>query len=246
MPDPCRILVVEDEPDLGELIAYNLRIEGYAVEVARDGAEALKGVEREVPHLILLDLMMPRLSGQQVAERLKQAPGTSKIPIIMLTAKSEERDELQGLELGADDYITKPFSMSVLMARVGTVLRRAGVGTPSKPLGIGPLTIDEQIHRATLDGEAMKLTLTEFRLLWALVSANGRVLSRRALISSAMGPGVTVTERTIDVHVTSIRRKLGKHASMVSTIRGVGYRLALATAEVEQAPRHRARVDETP
>lgn len=235
MEKVCRILVVEDEPDLAELIAYNLRTEGHEVEVARDGAAALQAIEENRPDLILLDLMMPRLTGQQVAERLKQAPGTSSIPIIMLTAKSEERDELQGLQLGADDYITKPFSMSVLLARVGAVLRRAGIGVAAKPLTVGPLTIDEQIHSVTLDGETMKLTLTEFRLLSALIGASGRVLSRRALISSAMGPGVTVTERTIDVHVTSIRKKLGEHASMIRTIRGVGYRLSHETADVEQS-----------
>ncbi|MFI4897083.1 MAG: response regulator [Phycisphaerales bacterium JB059] len=233
MEKVCRILVVEDEPDLAELIAYNLRTEGHEVEIAADGAAALQAVDANRPHLILLDLMMPRLTGQQVAERLKQAPATSRIPIIMLTAKSEERDELQGLQLGADDYITKPFSMSVLLARVGTVLRRAGVGVAAKPLTVGPLTIDEQIHSVTLDGEPMKLTLTEFRLLSALIGASGRVLSRRALISSAMGPGVTVTERTIDVHVTSIRKKMGEHASMIRTIRGVGYRLSNETADVE-------------
>jgi len=232
MAEICRILVVEDEPDLRELIAYNLRIDGHEVEIACDGAEALKEVERERPDLILLDLMMPRLSGQQVAERLKQAPATSSIPIIMLTAMSEERDELRGLELGADDYITKPFSMTVLLARVGAVLRRAGVGVSAKPLSVGPLTIDQQVHSVTLDGEAMNLTLTEFRLLSALMSASGRVLSRRALISSAMGPGVTVTERTIDVHVTSIRKKLGEHSGMIRTIRGVGYRLSIDAAEV--------------
>lgn len=233
MGKACRILVVEDEPDLAELIAYNLRIEGHEVEIAQDGADALQKIEDERPDLILLDLMMPRLTGQQVAERLKQAPSTSSIPIIMLTAMSEETDELQGLKLGADDYITKPFSMSVLLARVGAVLRRAGVGVAAKPLTVGPITIDEQIHRATLDGVPMKLTLTEFRLLSALISASGRVLSRRALISSAMGPGVTVTERTIDVHVTSIRKKLGEHAPMIRTIRGVGYRLTPDAAGVE-------------
>lgn len=233
MGKTCRILVVEDEPDLAELIAYNLRIEGHEVEIAQDGAAALHMIEQARPDLILLDLMMPRLSGQQVAERLKQAPATSSIPIIMLTAMSAETDELQGLKLGADDYITKPFSMSVLLARVGAVLRRSGLAAPAKPLSVGPLTIDEQVHRVTLDGAPMKLTLTEFRLLSALMSASGRVLSRRALISSAMGPGVTVTERTIDVHVTSIRKKLGEHASMIRTIRGVGYRLSTDAAEVE-------------
>ncbi len=231
MPEANRVLVVEDEPDLSELLAINLRGEGYEVEQARDGGEALQAVERERPDLILLDLMMPRLSGQQVAERLKQTPSTSTIPIIMLTAMSDELDELKGLELGADDYITKPFSMSVVLARVGAVLRRAGKGAESKPLTLGPLSIDEQIHLATLEGEAMKLTLTEFRLLAALVGAGGKVLSRRALISSAMGLGVTVTHRTIDVHMTSIRKKLGRHAPMVQTIRGVGYLMSLGPGD---------------
>ncbi len=240
-----RILVVDDEPDLCELVAYNLERAGYEVETASDGGEALDAVARSRPALIILDLMMPRVSGQEVARKLKRSAATSTIPIVMLTAKTEELDEVQGLELGADDYITKPFSMKVLMARVEAVLRRVGEAAPAAPLTLGPLTIDEQSHRATVDGKPMKLTVTEFRLLAALVENSGRVLSRRALIARAMGPGVTVTERTIDVHVTSIRKKLGREASsMIRTVRGVGYRATLgdedAGGEESDEPRHAA------
>lgn len=236
-----RILVVDDEPDLCELVAYNLQRAGYEVETASDGGEALEAVARSRPALILLDLMMPKVSGQEVAQKLKRSAGTSTIPIVMLTAKTDELDEVKGLELGADDYITKPFSMKVLLARVEAVMRRAGEVAPSAPLSLGPLTIDEQAHRATLDGKPLKLTVTEFRLLAALVECSGRVLSRRALIARAMGPGVTVTERTIDVHVTSIRKKLGRGAApMIRTVRGVGYRATLSdedAGEESEEPR---------
>ncbi|MCA9300244.1 MAG: response regulator [Phycisphaerales bacterium] len=219
-----QILVVEDERDLSEILVMNLEKEGYNTLVAYDGLRAVELAREEAPDLILLDLMLPNLSGTDVAKRIRTDPMTSSIPIIMLTAKAEEIDEVLGLAVGADDYITKPFSTRVLLARVDTVLRRCAQDEAASTLRLGPLEINEDVHQVLLDGEPVKLTLTEFRLLASLVKANGRVLSRSTLMSRAMGPGVTVTERTIDVHVTSIRRKLGEHASLVETIRGVGYR----------------------
>ncbi|MFT3789261.1 MAG: response regulator transcription factor [Tepidisphaeraceae bacterium] len=221
-----RVLVVDDERDLTELVAINLQRNGYDVLLAYDGAEALDLAERESPDLILLDLMMPKLDGTEVTRRLKGDPRTAGIPIIMLTAKGEETDIVVGLTLGADDYVTKPFSVKVLMARVASVLRRSD--TPPETADVlraGPLKMDMARHEATVNGESIHLTLTEFKLLAALVSARQRVLTRDQLMTKAMGAGVTVTDRAIDVHITCIRKKLGDANWLIHTVRGVGYRL---------------------
>lgn len=234
MSDPLTILVVDDEPDLLELVAYNLRQAGHEVLTASDGVRALEMVRARAPDVIVLDVMMPGLSGLEVARRLRSQTGTASIPIVMLTARAEERHEIEGLQAGADDYVTKPFSMQVLLARVHAVARRAGPGVSKRAsLTLGPVSIDLDEHAASVDGEPMKLTITEFRLLAALVSSPGKALSRPALISRAIGPGVTVTERTIDVHMTSIRRKLGEHAGLIKTVRGVGYRASTEPEPVD-------------
>lgn len=222
-----RILIVDDETDLAELVSFNLTREGYTTRVVHNGKDALQAVAEFSPDLVVLDVMMPGLTGTEVAKRLRRSGQHAAIPIIMLTAKSAEQDELQGLEAGADDYITKPFSVNVLAARIEAVLRRVEAPTDEKPEvhEFGPIRIDTTVHEAKVDGETLTLTVTEFRVLRALVDASDRVLSRQALIEIAMGPGVTVTERTIDVHVTAIRKKLGEHAGLIKTIRGVGYRL---------------------
>lgn len=221
------ILIVEDERDLADLMAFNLGKSGYRTRVARDGHSALNLVADERPDLILLDVMLPELSGTEVASRLRTSPATSKIPLIMVTAKADEVDQLVGLAVGADDYITKPFSMKVLTARIEAVLRRTGESPQSgSMLTLGDMSINLESHEVTVSGSVIKMTLTEFRLLSALVQAQGRVLSRRHLMSRAMGPGVTVTERTIDVHMTAIRKKLGPCGGMIRTVRGVGYRAA--------------------
>ncbi len=225
-PGP-HILVVEDEPALAELLRYNLEGAGYRVSHAGDGQAALTSVKADVPDLILLDLMLPVLSGAEVAGRVRAHPDTAEIPIIMVTAKSDEVDELVGLTVGADDYVTKPFSMQVLLARIQAVLRRGR--SAEAPKGsirrAGPIELDLDGHRVRVGGEAVRLTLTEFRMLCAMVEAQGRVLSRPALMQRAMGQGVLVTHRTIDVHVTALRRKLGECGGMIQTVRGVGYRL---------------------
>ncbi len=223
-----RILVVDDEQDLLDLITYNLQRNDYDVVSAQNGSDVLELAARETPDLILLDLMLPGTDGTEVARRLKSDPRTANIPLVMLTAKGEETDVVVGLTLGADDYITKPFSMKILLARLSVVLRRADppiIQSDQNMLRAGPLSIDTSRHEASVNGEQMKLTLTEFKLLTALVQARGRVLSRDQLMDKAMGTDVFVTDRAIDVHVTAIRKKLGDASYLIHTVRGVGYRL---------------------
>lgn len=222
------ILIVEDEADMAELVALRLQREGYRVEVVHDGAQALTQVRSAPPDLVLLDLMLPGMPGTEVAAQLRHDPRTSAVPIIMLTARSEESDIVVGLHVGADDYITKPFSMSVLVARIAAVLRRGRRSPPAgaSVLQAGPLRIDVNRHRVEVNGTEVSLTLTEFRLLTAIVAARGRVLDRNQLIDQAIGMDVIVTDRTIDVHMTALRRKLGPARRLIQTVRGVGYRLA--------------------
>ncbi len=227
MTAAAHILVVDDERDLLDLVAYNLKKGGYETSTAHDGRQALQLVGKVHPDLVILDVMMPGLSGTEVLTRLRADAATAKLPVILLTAKSEEVDQVVGLTVGADDYVTKPFSVKVLMARVESLLRRSrGPAQDRQFLELRGLHLDLGTHQATVDGEPIKLTVTEFRILVSLLQAGGRVLSRSALMARAMGPGITVTERTIDVHVTSIRKKLGQWANLVKTVRGVGYRLA--------------------
>lgn len=223
------ILVVDDEKDLVDLITYNLQRNGYHVVCALNGTEALELAQKHVPDLVVLDLMLPGIDGTEVARRLKGDARTAQVPIIMLTAKGEETDVVVGLTIGADDYVTKPFSMKILLARLTTVLRRAEQAPSdsggSGILKAGPLTIDTAKHEVSVNGEPARLTLTEFKLLTALVNARGRVLTRDQLMDKAMGSDVFVTDRAIDVHVTAIRKKLGVAHWLVRTVRGVGYRL---------------------
>lgn len=226
MGDRRYILVVEDERDLAELLRYNLNVSGYEAEVAVNGKEALQMVGARQPDLIILDVMLPVHDGITVARQLRADERTARIPIVMLTAKAGDADQVAGLRAGADDYVTKPFSVPVLMARVEAVLRRVGGSdAESSVLTLGAVAVDTDRHEVTVDGDPVRLTLTEFRLLASLVAAPGRVLTRQSLISRAIGPGITVTERTVDVHVASIRKKLGDHGSMIQTVRGVGYRI---------------------
>ena len=224
-----RIVVVEDEADMAELVAMRLRREGYLVEVAPDGLRALETIRAAVPDLAIVDIMLPVLSGTDLVTELRQDPRTSTVPIIMMTAKGEETDIVVGLRLGADDYVTKPFSMSVLVARVAAVLRRAAaMREGAKGLRrFGPITLDADRHIVEVGGRPGDLTVTEFRLLRALAGARGRVLNRNQLIDQAMGINAVVTDRTIDVHLTALRKKLGEARSCIQTVRGVGYRLAV-------------------
>lgn len=219
------VLVVDDEPDLRDLIEYNLRQNGHETISAGDGQTALELAKNRLPDVIVLDVMMPGMNGIEVAQRLRGQTETSSIPLLMLTAKAEESHELEGFNAGADDYVTKPFSMQVLIARIRTLAKRASAGPNQREgLTLGPVQIDLDEHQVFINSTPVPFTITEFRLLSTLVGSKGKVLSRPALISRAIGPGVTVTERTIDVHVTSIRKKLGEFAPLISTVRGVGYR----------------------
>lgn len=220
------VLIVEDERDLAELLDYNLRETGYRTLLAHTGTEGLAKARAASPDLVVLDLMLPELPGTEVARQLRADKNLAAVPIVMLTAKADEVDQVVGLTVGADDYVTKPFSMKVLLARLEAVFRRTqqpGRGS-EQVLRLGGIALDLETHEATVDGSPMPVTLTEFRLLTALIEAEGRVLTRHALMNHAMGPGVTVTERTIDVHMTSIRRKMGPWGGRIKTVRGVGYR----------------------
>jgi len=220
------VIVVEDERDMADLIAMRLKREGYQVLLAGDGQEALTKVRAELPHAVLLDLMLPEMSGGDVLREIRNDPRTSRIPVVILTAKSQEADIIAGLRLGADDYVTKPFSMSVLLARLDAVLRRrASDSGAGQVLEIGAVRIDTQRHEASVADEMLSLTKAEFRLLLALAAARGCVLSRQQLIDQAIGLDAIVTDRTVDVHLAALRRKLGKARNYIKTVRGVGYRL---------------------
>jgi len=221
-----KILVVDDERDLVELISVNLQRNGYEAVAAHDGATGLDMARKQRPDLVILDVMMPGLSGRDVTMQLKGNPETANVPILMLTAKTEETDIIVGLSMGADDYVTKPFSMKVLMARIGALLRRKAASEPAAAmLNAGPVVIDQSKHEVTVQGKPVNLTPTEFKLLTALVGARGRVLTRDQLMDRAMGTDVFVTDRAIDVHITAVRKKLTEFAWMIHTVRGVGYRL---------------------
>jgi len=214
---------------MAELVAMRLRREGYLVEVAPDGLRALETIRAAAPDLAIVDIMLPVLSGTDLVTELRQDPRTSTVPIIMMTAKGEETDIVVGLRLGADDYVTKPFSMSVLVARVAAVLRRAAaMREGAKGLRrFGPITLDADRHVVEVGGRPVDLTVTEFRLLTALAGARGRVLNRNQLVDQAIGINAVVTDRTVDVHLTALRRKLGEARACIQTVRGVGYRLAV-------------------
>jgi two-component system phosphate regulon response regulator PhoB len=227
-----RVLVVEDERDVADMLVYNFERAGFDAEAVYDGRAALESIFRDPPDLIVLDWMIPHVSGTEVASKIRTSPATSTIPIVMLTARTDELDQIVGLTVGADDYVTKPFSTKVLVARVEAVLRRAADPSPSAGrTRLGPLEVDVHTHQVSVEGRAVHLTLTEFRLIAALIQAGGRILSRGQLMARAMGPGVTVTERTIDVHITAIRKKLGVAGDLIHTVRGVGYRATVETGE---------------
>jgi DNA-binding response OmpR family regulator len=224
MPTGKAILVVEDETDLADLLRFNLVKEGYVCRCVSDGAAALGEVRREAPDLIVLDRMLPGMSGEQVIETLRKNAPTAGIPVLMLTAKAEESDQLVGFALGATDYVTKPFSMKILLARVAAALRRTESSTAQPgPMTGGPVTLDVERYQVAVDGASVALTTTEFRILKTLMMAGGRVLDRSRLIDAVLGPTVAVTDRTIDVHIASLRKKLGPGAAWVQTVRGVGY-----------------------
>ena len=221
-----KILVVDDEEDILRLVSFNLSREGYAVVSASSGEQALAAAMSEEPGLILLDIMLPGVDGLDVCRMLKVTPATKAIPIIMLSAKGEESDIVAGLELGADDYITKPFSPSVLIARVRAALRRnhTRLASEKDTITIHELTIDPGRHLVTIDGKPQDLTLTEFRILNSLAKRPGWVFTRYQIVECSRGEDSEVTDRSVDVHIVSLRRKLGDAGKYIDTVRGVGYR----------------------
>jgi len=221
------IACIEDDPDILELIQYNLVRQGYRVVACSDGIEGLLRARSEEPDLIVLDLMLPGMSGNEICRRLKAEPKTASIPVIIVSAKGEEDDIVTGLDLGAEDYVTKPFGPRELLARVRTALRRGGaelaVGGPQRIVRDG-LLIDAAAHRLVVDGKAVSLTATEMRLLHFLASNAGRVFTRDQLITHVIGGDAAVIDRNIDVHIGALRRKIGPYRHLIETLRGLGYR----------------------
>ena len=221
------ILVVEDEPPLVELLRYNLEKEGYLVDVAEDGAAALERVRGSTPDLIILDWMLPELSGIEVCRQLRADPDTKEVPVIMLTARGEEADRLKGLASGADDYVVKPFSPAELLARVRAVLRRSTASAPDETLTYRDLKLDMASHKVMRGGRAVNLGPSEFRLLRVLLKRPGRVFSREQLLDLAWGRDVYLEVRNIDVHIRRLRKQLNApgEVDLIRTVRGAGYAL---------------------
>ncbi len=221
-----RILVVEDEEDIAEILEYNLERAGFEVEVESRGDRALEAIRKRPPSLVLLDLMLPGLDGLELARILKRDERTAGLPILMLTAKGEEIDRIVGLELGADDYLTKPFSPREVVLRVKAVLRRArDPNRDAATFQAGDLLLDVPGHRLLVEGREVALTATEFRLMKALMGRSGRVQTRARLLSDVWGYADDVDSRTVDTHIRRLRRKLGGEAERIETVIGVGYRL---------------------
>ena len=227
------ILVIDDEKDLIELVRYNLEKEGFDVIAATDGQSGLEVVKKHRPDLVVLDLMMPGLDGLQVCQQLRSDPRSGRVPVIMLTAKATEADRVVGLEMGADDYIVKPFSPREVVARVKAVLRRTvSQQEIRQEIRHGELVIDLSGHEVNYKGQRVALTATEFRILEFLAARPGRVFSRDEIIDAALGNETAVFDRTVDVHITAIRRKLGAGADQIETVRGFGYKFRHAADAV--------------
>jgi two-component system phosphate regulon response regulator PhoB len=220
-----KVLVIEDDRSLVEVLTYNLKAAGYETIVATDGQDGLLQAQIKSPDIVVLDLMLPVIDGLDVCRRLRADNSTKDLLIVMLTAKAEESDELIGFSLGADDYVTKPFSVKVLLERIKALRRRRTVeGASDEVTSKFGVTVDRRRHQAVAEGKPLPLTRSEFRLLDALIRQPGRVFHRTELIDAALGEDTMVMERTIDVHIRALRRKLGERADVIETVRGVGYR----------------------
>jgi len=219
------ILIVEDEKSLVDVLTYNLKKEGFDVVSATDGQDGLRRAQTLLPDLIVLDLMLPVIEGLEVCRQLRSDARTREIPVLMLTARSEEIDEIVGFRMGADDYVTKPFKLKPLVQRVKALLRRSSRGeSQDDVVSRHGIEVDRVRHRAVAEGVPLQLTPTEFRLLWTLLRQPGRAFTRNELMDAAIGEEAAVLDRTIDVHVRSLRFKLGEKADLIETVRGVGYR----------------------
>ena len=228
-----RILVVDDEPDITALVAYHLAKSGYRVSTANNGTDAIRTARDERPDLVILDLMLPGLSGYEVLEELRRLPDTQHVGVILLTARREEPDRVRGLTLGADDYVVKPFSPSELVLRVHAVLRRlrAPSVTSGSVIVAGPVTIDVNEHKVSVNGDELVLTATEYKLLLTLVERRGRVQSRAQLLQTVWEANPDIQTRTVDMHVQRLRSKLGSAADHLETVRGFGYRFRTESAK---------------
>ncbi len=221
------ILVIEDEQSIADVIVYNLQKEGYAVHWERDGRSGLMRAQSMVPDLCILDLMLPGIDGLQICRLLKADTRTKAVPVMMLTARSAETDEIVGFNMGADDYVTKPFRVQPLIHRIKALLRRADSAEAGKnQLEMHGIEIDRTNHVVKYQGKELELTPTEFRLLWTIMSQPGRPFSRNELMETSRGEDANSLERTIDVHVRALRKKLGETNEIIETVRGVGYRIA--------------------
>jgi two-component system phosphate regulon response regulator PhoB len=222
-----KIVVIEDEPDIVEVVSYNLKREGYNVLSVERGDEGLNLVRNQSPDLVILDLMLPGMDGLSICQQMKSDPLVRDIPVIIISGKGEESDVVIGLELGADDYLTKPFRGRELVARVKAVLRRGPTQEDQtrERIVVNNLLIDVARHEVRVDDELINLTATEFKILYQLASQPGRAFTREQLLNRVVGVGVVVVDRNIDVHILAVRKKLGDAAKMIQTIRGVGYRL---------------------
>lgn len=220
------VLVIDDEPDILELVSYNLQKEGYDVRTAATGEDGIKAARSDTPDLVVLDLMLPGLDGLEVCRMLKADSKTRNASILMLTAKGEEADVVAGLELGADDYVTKPFSPRVLIARVKAALRKRATSVPDDAARVraGKIVLDPGRFEALIDGHPVHLTLTEFRVLHFLARQPGWVFTRYQIVDAVKGEDYPVTDRSVDVQIVGLRRKLGTHGKCIETVRGVGYR----------------------
>ncbi|WP_420449711.1 response regulator [Candidatus Palauibacter sp.] len=225
MPD-AQILVVDDEPDILSVLVYHLSREGYRVTTAVNGPGALTTAEANRPDLMILDLMLPGMDGYEVLQRLRRAGRTSSMPVILLTARREEEERVKGFEVGADDYITKPFSARELTLRVEALLRRSKAEPVSttRSISVGPIEVDREAHRAFSDGVEVDLTRLEYRLLEVLLERRGRVQTRRQLLQAVWDTNAAIETRTVDMHVARLRTKLGDAAPLIETVRGIGYR----------------------
>lgn len=225
---PHKILVVDDEMDVTELLAYTLKAKGFVVETLNDPNRSIGLARSFLPDLVVLDVMMPDLSGIQICRMLRADPQLKKVPVIFLTARAEESDRIRGLETGADDYICKPFSTKELTLRIQTILRRVNDAVPETPrlLSAGRIVVDGERHAVTIGGEPVELTATEFKLLRLLLERRGRVQTREHLLINVWNYETEIETRTVDTHVRRLREKLGDEADWIETIRGVGYRFA--------------------
>src|SRR5439155_7008442 len=219
------VLIIEDERDVVDLLALNLRKAGFTTSIAADGAVGLEKARSEKPAFIIVDLMLPKMPGLEICKILKSDPGTRQIPIMMLTAKAEEIDRIVGLEFGADDYVTKPFSPREVILRIRAIMRRGDAKQEEERLAVGPIMIDPARHEASVDGKRINLTSLEFKLLRTLVQRRGRVQARDRLLNDVWGYESIIDTRTVDTHVRRLRKKLGKAANVIESVRGVGYRL---------------------